>query len=108
MRALEEAAIRFARRNRLRAVVLDVPLLFETGADELCDVVIVAHAPMSQRRARAFKRVGMTEAKWRRLTTRQWPAADKKHLADIVIHTSMGKAATRKRVMQLMAEWGLK
>lgn len=108
VRALEEKAILAATRNRLRAVILDVPLLFETAADELCDVVIVAHAPLAHRRRRAFVRAGMTEAKWQRLMARQWPEADKKHLADIVIETSMGKAAMRRAVNMLMKEWGLR
>lgn len=108
VRALEERAILFASRNRLRAVILDVPLLFETAADELCDIVLVAHAPLSLRRTRAFARLGMTEAKWARLIARQWPDADKKHLADIVIETSMGKAAMRRTVNRLLHEWGLR
>lgn len=108
VRALEEKAILAATRNRLRAVILDVPLLFETAADELCDVVIVAHAPLTHRRRRAFARAGMNEAKWQRLMARQWPEADKKHLADIVIETSMGKAAMRRAVNTLMKEWGLR
>jgi dephospho-CoA kinase len=108
VRALEEKAILKATRNRVPAVILDVPLLFETAADELCDIVIVAHAPIAHRRRRAFARPGMNEAKWQRLIARQWPEADKKHLADIVIETSMGKAAMRRTVHTLMKEWGLR
>lgn len=108
VRALEEGAIAFARRNRLRAVVLDVPLMFETGADELCDIVIAAHAPIAQRRARAFRRAGMTQAKWNRLIARQWPDADRNALADIVISTGIGKAAMRRRIHALLCEWGLR
>jgi dephospho-CoA kinase len=107
VRAVEMAAIDAAQRNRLRAVVLDVPLLFETAADELCDVVIVAHAPRPHRRRRAFARTGMTEQKFDRLIARQWPDAARRHLADIVIPTTIGKAATRRKVMCLMREWGL-
>jgi dephospho-CoA kinase len=108
VRALEEAAIAFAARNRLRGLVLDVPLMFETGADELCDIVIAVHAPVSQRRARAFRRAGMTEAKWNRLVARQWPDADRNALADLVISSTIGKAAMRRRIHTLMHEWGLK
>lgn len=107
VRALEEGAIAFARRNRLRALVLDIPLLFETDADRLCDVVLVAHAPMRHRRARAFARVGMTEAKWNRLLDRQLPEHVRNALADVVIPTAIGKAETRRRVQALMSEWGL-
>lgn len=107
VRSLEEGAIAFARRNRLRAVVLDVPLMFETGADELCDIVIAVHTPLAQRRARAFRRAGMTEAKWTRLIARQWPDADRNALADIVISSTIGKAAMRRRTHALLNEWGL-
>jgi dephospho-CoA kinase len=108
VRRAELAAIQTATRNRLRAVVLDVPLMYETGADELCDVVIAAHAPLHHRRRRAFARLGMTHEKFNRLIARQWPDADRNALADIVIPTTIGKAATRQRVHRLMCEWGLK
>lgn len=107
VRALEEGAIAFARRNRLRALVLDIPLLYETGADALCDVVIALHAPMKHRRTRAFKRQGMTEAKWSRLIARQWSDGDRNALADVVIPATLGKAAMRRRIHALMVEWGL-
>ncbi|MBX9726727.1 MAG: dephospho-CoA kinase [Rickettsiales bacterium] len=107
VRALEEGAIAFARRNRLRALVLDIPLLFETDADRLCDVVLVAHAPLRHGRARAFARAGMTEAKWSRLLDRQLPEHVRNALADVVISTAIGKAATRRRIQALMRGWGL-
>ena len=107
VRAMEEEAIAIARRNGLRALVLDIPLLFETDADSLCDVVIVAHAPMHHRRRRAFARVGMSEAKWQRLIDRQLPDRHRNALADIVIRTDMGKAAVKKQVKALMRAWGL-
>lgn len=107
VRAEEEARIAHARRNRLRAVVLDVPLLFETDTDALCDVVLAVHAPLSHRRRRAFARTGMTEEKWQRLLDRQLPDAVRNHAADIVILASLGKAAMRRRVAALMQQWGL-
>lgn len=107
VRASEEAMIAAARRNRLRAVVLDVPLLFETDADQLCDVVIVAHAPIHHRRRRAFARPGMTQEKWQRLLDRQLPDHHRLGRADVVISTAIGKAATRRRIQALMHQWGL-
>jgi dephospho-CoA kinase len=108
VRRAELAAIQSAARNRLRAVVLDIPLMYETGADALCDVVIAAHAPLDHRRRRAFARQGMTHEKFQRLVARQWADADRNALADIVIPTTIGKAATRRCVTALMVEWGLK
>jgi dephospho-CoA kinase len=97
-----------ASRNRIQAVVLDVPLLFETGLEAICDVVVVVHAPLSLRRRRAFKRKGMTEEKWNRLLDRQLPSHIRNRLGDHVIFTAIGKAATRRQVMLLMKEWGLR
>lgn len=108
VRALEEEMIRRARRHRLRAVVLDIPLLFETGAHALCDRVIVAHAAIAMRRRRAFARAGMTEEKWQRLIARQLPDHHRRHAADIVVYTGIGKAATRRKIEALMRRWGLR
>lgn len=107
VRAAEIDAIFAARRNHVRAVVLDVPLLFETDAHELCDVVIVAHAPLHHRRRRAFARPGMSEEKWNKLLARQLPHHHRHPAADIIIPTTIGKAATRRMVMRIMNELGL-
>ena len=108
VRAAEAAAIERAQRHRVRALVLDIPLLFETDAHALCDVVIVAHAAQKIRRQRAFQRAGMTEEKWRRLLDRQLPDATRRAMADIVIPTSLSQAITRRAVMRLMHQWGLR
>jgi dephospho-CoA kinase len=107
VRAVEVGAIDRARRHRLRAVILDIPLLFETDAQVLCDVVIVAHAPLSLRRRRAFARRGMTDVKWEKLIARQLPDHLRRRAADIVIPTGLGKATTRRVVERLMRRWGL-
>ena len=108
VRAWEEAAIAHARRRRARALILDIPLLFETDAQELCDVVIVAHAPFSLRRARAFARAGMTEEKWERLIARQLTDHIRNRVADVVIPTGIGRGVTRRHVQLLMKQWGLR
>jgi dephospho-CoA kinase len=108
VRAMEEGAIIHASRNRIQAVVLDVPLLFETGLEAICDVVVVVHAPLSLRRRRAFKRKGMTEEKWNRLLDRQLPSHIRNRLGDHVIFTAIGKASTRRQVALLMKAWGLR
>ena len=107
VRALEEMAISIARRNRMKAVILDIPLLFETDAQTLCDIVIVTHAPIHHRRRRAFARPGMTEKKWKNLLDRQLPDHARNFAADIVISTGIGKAATRREIQRLMKEWEL-
>ncbi len=107
VRAAESEAILEARNAGDRAIVLDIPLLFETDAQELCDVVIVAHAPIELRRQRAFERPGMTEEKWRRLLDRQLPDEHRLSKADHVIHTSGDITQTAQQVNALMKEWGL-
>ncbi len=106
VRLAEERAIRQATRQRRRAVLLDVPLLFETGTDHLCDAVIVAYAPLVLRRRRALAR-GMKPATFNRLVARQLSDAERMALADEVIPTTLGKAHTRRRVEALLRRWGL-
>ena len=107
VRAAEETAILLATRQRRRAILLDIPLLFETGAEALCDRVIAAHAPLPLRRRRAFQRLGMTEATFARLVSRQLSETERNHRADVVIPTTIGKAHTRRLVDALLHQWKL-
>ncbi len=68
-------------------VILDIPLLFETGAQEKVDRIILVTAPEDVRRTRAFARPGMTQDKWRLLESRQIPPEEKLAQADFVITT---------------------
>lgn len=67
-------------------LVLDIPLLFETGADGLCDAVLVVSAPADTQRARVLAR-GMSEAEFRMIVARQMPDAEKRARATFVIET---------------------
>jgi len=98
VRRAEIAAIQTATRQRRKALLLDVPLLFETGADALCDVTIAAAIPEPRRRRRAFLRPQMTAEKYARLLARQYSETERLALADIVIPTGLGKGFTQKRV----------
>jgi dephospho-CoA kinase len=106
VRGAEEDAILRAMRQRQRAVLLDVPLLYETGADALCDVVIAAYAPLALRRKRAHAR-GMSAATIDRLIARQLSDAERNRRADVVIPTTIGKAHTRRMVAAFLATLGL-
>jgi len=81
-------------RRRVPVAVLDIPLLFETGGEALCDRVLVVSAPEFLQRARALARPGMTEAKLAGILARQMPDAEKRRRADRVIPTGLGVAAT--------------
>jgi dephospho-CoA kinase len=107
VRDAEIHAIKRAVALRRKAVLLDIPLLFESGADALCDIVVSVTAPLELRKRRAFARMNMSEAKFDRLVERQLDDATRNDLADIVIPTSMGKGFTRRRVELFLKQLGI-
>ena len=64
VRQAEERFLAAAERDGAKVAVLDIPLLFETGAEKRCDAVVVVSAPADVQRARAFERPGMNEEKF--------------------------------------------
>lgn len=106
VRHAEEQAILRAARQRRRAILLDIPLLYETGAETLCDLVIVADAPLALRRQRALRR-GTAPATIDRLIARQMPDHERRLRADVLIPTTLGKAYTRRQVEGLLRRLGL-
>jgi dephospho-CoA kinase len=83
-------------------VVLDVPLLFETGMARRCDAVIVVSAPPEVQRRRAFERPDMTEDKFAALLAKQMPDAEKRRRADFVVDTSKDFAHTRAQIRDIL------
>ena len=79
-------------------VVLDVPLLFETGGDTSCDYVIVVYAAGDTIRQRALSRPGMTEEKLAGILTTQMPASEKCQRADFVLNTDLDPDSTRQHL----------
>ena len=68
-------------------VVLDIPLLFETGGQDLCDATLVVTAAPNVQRERVLKRPGMTTQQFERLVAKQMPDQEKRKRADHVIET---------------------
>ena len=83
-------------------VVLDIPLLFETGGDRRVDAVVVATAPVEVQRARAMSRSGMTEQRLDAMLARQMPDSEKRLRADFLVDTSRGFDDARAQVRAIL------
>ena len=92
------AFLRNAAGERRRGVILDIPLLFETGGDAAVDMVVVASASMEAQRARALARLGMTLEKFHAIVLRQLPDAEKRRRAHYVINTDGAIETSRRQV----------
>ena len=84
-------------------VALDIPLLFETGAEASLDATIVVTAPPEIQQARVMARPGMTEAHFARILARQMPDAEKRARATYVIET-LTQDATRADLRRVLAQ----
>jgi dephospho-CoA kinase len=96
-RFLEEAQARGAP-----VVLLDIPLLFETGGDQRVDAVVVATAPAEVQRARVLERPGMTEQRLQAMLARQMPDSEKRLRADFIVDTSRGFDDARAQVQEIL------
>ncbi len=79
-------------------VVLDIPLLFETGGDQRCDHVCVVTAPQDVQASRVLARDGMTQQAFEAILARQLPDAEKRARADFIINTAFGFEFARDMV----------
>lgn len=104
---LAQAAARdfLAAHAHAPLVLLDIPLLFETGAAARCDAVVVVTAPPEVQRARVLARSGMDEAAFAAILAKQMPDAEKRARADVVIDTSLGFDHARTQVADLVARF---
>jgi len=85
-------------------ILLDIPLLFETGAQEEVDVTIVVSAPADIQRARVFARPNMTEVKFAAISARQMADAEKCLLADFVIDNGGTIEETHKQAQTILGK----
>ena len=84
-------------------VVLDIPLLFETGGDGAVDKIAVVSAPAAIQRARVLARPGMTTDRFEAILARQMPDSEKRERADFIIDTGGALDATRAQVDAVIA-----
>jgi len=94
--------LRDARTKGRHIVVLDVPLLFETGGDGRVNILLVVSARYAVQKARVLLRPGMTEEKFASVLARQMPDAEKRRRAHFIIHTDRDFPATRRQVQDIL------
>lgn len=102
----EQQARARAEAARRGFLILDIPLLFETGGEQRCDVTFCVTASAAQQRARVLARPGMTPEKFNAIVAAQMPDAEKRARASHVIETSTleeTRAAVRKLIGELRA-----
>ncbi len=93
-----------AERSGAPVVVVDVPLLFETGGEKRVDVVVVVTTTPEIQRQRILARDNMTGEKLDAILARQLPDAEKRRRADFVVDTSHGLDPVRARIRDILEE----
>ena len=98
----EQAFLARARAEGRNLVVLDIPLLFETGGEARADRILVVTAPAHVQRERVMARPGMTAERFGAILERQVPDAEKRRRADYIIDTSLGMDCAEAKVDDLI------
>ena len=85
-----------------RVVVLDIPLLFETGGEKNVDAVVVVSAPADVQRKRVLSRAGVTAERLDALLARQMPDAEKRARAHFIVDSSRSFDSARAQVLAIL------
>ncbi|HEX4261748.1 MAG TPA: dephospho-CoA kinase [Acetobacteraceae bacterium] len=104
---VRDAERRFVARHRRagrRAVVLDIPLLFETHGERRVDAVVVVSAPRAVQEARVRRRRRMRPEQVAAIIARQTPDAEKRRRADLVVRTGLSRGHALRTLRRGMAE----
>lgn len=91
-----------AMADKAQIVVLDIPLLFETGGDGFVDCVVVVSAPFDVQRQRVLARHGMDEARFKDILAKQTPDAEKRQRADFIVDSSISIEDARTQVHAIL------
>jgi dephospho-CoA kinase len=103
-RAAERAFLLAEHARHAKIAAVEIPLLFETGADTLCDAVVVVSTDAATQRARVMGRAGMTAAKFEQLLGRQMSDAEKRSRADFVVDTSGPVTDTQAQIDKVLLQ----
>ena len=93
-----------AKASGAPVVVIDIPLLFETGGEQRVDAVVVVTTSPELQRERVLARGTMDEEKFNSILARQMPDAEKRRRADFLVDTSHGLDPVRARIRDILAE----
>jgi len=104
VRDAERRFVAQARTRRAPLVVLDIPLLFETGGRARCDYALVVSAPPRLQRERVMRRPGMTESRFAGILRAQMSDSEKRRRADFVVPTALGRNLAYRRLQRIVRQ----
>jgi dephospho-CoA kinase len=102
VRAVSERFIEEQWTRAARVIVLDIPLLFETGSEKRIDAILVVSAPADVQRARVLSRPGMTAERLDALLARQMSDAEKRARAHFIVDSSRSFDSARAQVHAIL------
>ena len=104
---VEDRELFFEKNKSLKAVVLDIPLLFETGGDINVDYTVVVFTSYEIQKKRVLGRENMSEEKFKKIISLQLPSSDKCAKADFIIDTSISIDDAKKQVKNIILSLGI-
>lgn len=104
VRREEERFLAAQSRAAKPIVVLDIPLLYETGGEGRCDAVLLVTASPQVQRERVLARPGMTEERFKAILAQQMPDEEKRRRADFRVDTGQGFAAAERQVCDILTD----
>lgn len=102
VREEEQLFLKRACADHRRIVMLDIPLLFETGGEARVDVVVVVTADADIQRDRVLSRPGMSEDRFEAILAKQMPDAEKRRRAHFLVDTGRGMEAAKRQVRAIL------